>query len=121
MKYLLCIMLIIPVCAIAVTTNYKCSYTSYSDQEGNHKVKEIFEINFIVDRATGKSYMLGNTGSSEVKALESKDRIAFIEVTVSGNIMTTAIDSKHNSVHSRNTIMFGELSPSQYYGECVVK
>lgn len=121
MKYLLLIMLMIPIYAIAETTNYKCNYTSYSDKEGSHKVKEKFELNFIVDRAAEKGYMLGNAGSSEVKVLESKDRIAFIEVTASGNIMTTAIDSKFNSVHSRNTIMYGELLPSQYYGKCVVK
>ena len=77
--------------------------------------------NFIVDSTTGKSYLLGNAGASEVKIFESEDRIAFLEVTGTGNIMSTAIDSKLNSVHSRNTVMFGELMPSQYYGKCVIK
>ncbi len=111
----------IPVCVLAETINYSCNYTSYSNQEGNQKVKDKFELNFIIDRTTGKSYLLGNAGSSEVKALESKDRVAFLEVTATGNIMTTAIDSKFNSVHSRNTVMYGEIVPSQYYGKCVVK
>ena len=121
MKYSLIFMLLLPMSALAETVNYSCNYTSYSDSEGNHKVKDKFELNFIIDRATGKSYLLGNVGSSEVKALESKDRVAFFEITATGNIMTTAIDSKLNSVHSRNTIMYGELLPSQYYGKCVVK
>ena len=121
MKYLLAFLLLLPISVIAETTNYSCNYTSYSDNEGNHKVKDKFELNFIVDSATGKSYLLGNAGSSEVKALEAEDRVAFLEITATGNIMSTAIDSKLNSVHSRNTIMYGELLPSQYYGKCVVK
>ncbi len=121
MKYSLIFILLFPLHAFAETVNYSCNYRSYSNSEGNHKVKDKFELNFIVDRATGKSYLLGNAGSSEVKALESKDRVAFLEVTATGNIMTTAIDSKFNSVHSRNTVMYGELLPSQYYGKCIVK
>ena len=121
MRYLIIFMLLIPIRVIAETVNYSCNYTSYSDSEGNHKVKDNFELNFIIDRATGKSYLLGNAGSSEVKSFESEDRVTFIEVTPTGNIMSTAIDSKLNSVHSRNTIIFGELLPSQYYGKCIVK
>jgi len=121
MKLIVVILFLFPVLAFADTTTYSCNYTSYSDQEGNHKVKKKFELNFIVDKASGKSYMLGNNGSTEVKLLESSDRLAFIEVTATGNIMTTAIDSKLNSVHSRNSVMFGEMLPSQYYGKCEVK
>ena len=121
MRYLLILLLFLPICVIAETVNYSCNYTSYSDSEGNHKVKNKFELNFIIDRATGKSYILGNAGSSEVKAFEAEDRVTFLEVTATGNIMSTAIDSKLNSVHSRNSIMFGELLPSQYYGKCIVK
>jgi len=121
MKYLLIFIFLFPLSAFAETVNYSCNYTSYSNSEGNHKVKDKFELNFIIDRTAGKSYLLGNAGSSEVKALESKDRVAFFEITATGNLMTTAIDSKLNSVHSRNTVMYGELLPSQYYGKCVVK
>lgn len=121
MKYLLLFLLLLPIPVIADTTNYSCNYTSYSDSEGNHKVKDKFELNFIVDSATGKSYLLGNAGSSEVKVLEFEDRISFLEITGTGNIMSTAIDSKLNSVHSRNSILFGEVLPSQYYGKCVIK
>lgn len=121
MKYLLPLLALFPICVMAETTNYSCNYTSYSNSEGNHKVKDKFELNFIIDSKTNKSYLLGNAGSSEVKVLESKDRVAFLEVTATGNIMTTAIDSKLNSVHSRNTIIRSELLPSQYYGKCVVK
>lgn len=120
-KWFLLVLFCMPVLVFAEPTTYSCNYTTTSDQEGNHKIKEKFELNFIVDKAAGKSYLLGNNGSAEVQLLESKDQLAFFEVTATGNIMTTAIDSKLNSVHSRNTVMFGELLPSQYYGKCVVK
>ena len=113
-------LLLFPAIVLAETTTYSCSYTSYSDKKGNHKVKEKFKLNFIVDSA-GKSYMLGNNGSSEVKSLKGENQIAFLEVTATGNIMTTAIDSNLKSVHSRNSIMFGKMIPSQYYGKCVIK
>lgn len=121
MKLIATLLLLLPVLAYAGTTTYSCNYTTYSDQEGNHKVEKTFELNFIVDKPAGKSYLLGNNGSTEVKLLESNDQIALLEVTASGNFMTTAIDSKLNSVHSRNSVMFGEILPSQYYGKCEVK
>jgi hypothetical protein len=121
MKLIATLFFLLPVLAYADTATYSCNYTTYSAQKGNHKVEKKFELNFIVDKAAGKSYMLGNNGSTEVKLLESSDQLAFLEVTSSGNLMTTAIDSKLNSVHSRNSVMFGEMLPSQYYGKCEVK
>ena len=121
MKLIATLFFLFPVLVYADTTTYSCNYTTYSDQEGNHKVEKKFELNFIVDKAAGKSYVLGNNGSTEIKLLESSDQLAFIEVTSTGNIMTTAIDSKLNSVHSRNSVMFGEMLPSRYYGKCEVK
>ncbi len=121
MKLITYFLVLLPVVVLADTTTYSCNYTSYSDQEGRHREKERFELNFIIDKAAGKSYLLGNNGSSEVKMLESDDQLAFLEVTTSGNVMTTAIDSKLNTVHSRNSVLFGEMIPSQYYGKCTVK
>jgi len=121
MKIIVALLFLLPATAFADTTAFLCSYNSYSDQKGNHKVKNKFELNFIVDKATGKSYLMGNNSSSEVKMLESSDQIAFLEVTSTGNIMTTAIDSKQNTVHSRNTVISGEIVPSQYYGKCKIK
>jgi hypothetical protein len=118
MKLIATLLFLLPVLVYADTTTYSCNYTTYSNPKGNHKVEKKFELNFIVDKTAGKSYLLGNNGSAEVKLLESSDQLAF---TATGNIMTTAIDSKLNSVHSRNSVMFGEMLPSQYYGKCEVK
>ena len=121
MKILLATLLLFPILGHADPINYSCKYMSYSNEKGNHKVKETFKLNFIVDKKTGKSYLLGNNGSSEVIAFGGKNRISFIEVTATKNIMSTAIDSNLNSVHSRNTIIAGELLASQYYGKCEIK
>ncbi|MBL4798970.1 MAG: hypothetical protein JKY50_16265 [Oleispira sp.] len=78
-------------------------------------------LNFIVDQESKKSYMLGNNGSTEVKLFESSDQLVFIQLTDTGNIMTTTITRKLKSVHSRNSVMLDELIPSQYYGKCEIK
>ena len=121
MKLVTCLLVLFPAFAFAETSTYICNYTSYSNQQGNHKVKNKFELTFLLDNKTGKSYLLGNNGSSEVELFESTDRLAFMEITQSGNVMTTAIDSLLNSVHSRNLIIAGKIFPSQYYGKCKVK
>lgn len=99
---------------------YECQYTSFSNQKGNHK--EEFNLIFLVDVSAGKSYIVGNNGSSEVNYIDNAAGLSFIEITDSGNVMTTAIDANMKSVHSRNSIgLTGELLPSQYYGSCVQK
>jgi len=62
--------------------------------------------------------MVGNNGSSEVHLVPSPFGPTFIEVTQAGNVMTTAIATDGDSVHSRGTRMQGGLVPSQYYGHC---
>lgn len=121
MKIIIAILFFFPMMVFANTTTYFCNYSSYSNQAGNHKVKNKFQFSFLVDKTTGKAYLLGSIGSSEVEMFVSNDRVAFLEITETGNIMTTAIDSKLNSVHSRNTVLLGEILPSQYYGKCEVK
>jgi hypothetical protein len=104
--------------ALAQTGTYVCNYTTYSDATGNHKVKSSFSLTFIVDKSSNKSYMLGILGTTEVVMIRSIDQIAFIDKTGTGNLMTTSITSNLTSVHSRNTVILGELTPSQYYGKC---
>ncbi|GLO63828.1 hypothetical protein MACH09_43360 [Vibrio sp. MACH09] len=52
----------------------------------------------------------------------SEDQITFVEITGVKNVMTTTMAFDNGkSVHSRNTVSFGDLIPSQYYGSCVDK
>ena len=119
--YLVIFVLLLSSAAYAEVVEYSCDYIKYSNPEGVHNVDGGFKLVFMIDKGTGKSFIRGNSGVEEVAAIPGVDRISFIEVTSTGNIMTTAIDQKLASVHSRNTIIMGELSPSQYYGKCVSK
>lgn len=118
MKYTAIILLLIAFTASAETVTYTCNYPTYSDHDGIHKVEGGFELTFLIDKEKKKSYLIGNNGSSEVLLVPSEEQLAFVEFTKSGNVMSTAIDSKLNSVHSRNSVLYGELLPSQYYGKC---
>lgn len=109
-----------PTFVLGETETIICNYPTYSDQEGNHKVTKKFVLTFIVDKENKITYILGNQGSEKVKMIPSvfEDSISFIEITRSGNVMTTTIDSTGASVHSRNTVINGRIVPTQYYGKC---
>ena len=110
----------IPTLVYGDTETFICNYSTYSDANGNHKVTDKFVLTFIVDMTKKTAIMLGSQGTEEVTLIPSGvgEGISFIEITGAGNVMTTAIDSKGNSVHSRNTILDGGIVPTQYYGKC---
>ena len=109
--------------AYCKTETIICQYPTFSDQEGNHPDKQKFTLTFIVDKENGEAYILGNQGSAHVILVPNKvdGGFTFIEVTPAGNVMTTTIDSKGGTVHSRNTILYGKIVPTQYYGTCEFK
>ncbi len=100
------------------TDTLVCNYQKYATSEGVQSVKKPFVLTFIIDSKNDAAYLVGNNGSSKVQAIPGGGGITFIEITGSGNIMTTTVDSKGVSVHSRHTQIEGEVVPSQYYGVC---
>lgn len=104
--------------AEAATTGYVCKFAVEASPKGLAKQATPFELRYVVDTSTKKAYLLGNAGSSEVEVITNTDGISFVEITNSGNVMVTAISTSGEAVHSRNSIMFKELIPSQYYGKC---
>ena len=119
---LLIMLLTMPVNSFSEPLTYTCTYPTYSDGKRVQKVEKEFKLIFIVDIAKKTAYMVGNMGSTEVSMYPKTNAgLSFIEITGARNIMTTSIDSKLNSVHSRNTIIDGELTPSQYYGACTLQ
>jgi hypothetical protein len=120
-KYIAVLLLLFSGSAFALPITYICDYSTYSDERGNHKITDKFILTFIVDKDTDKSYLLGNNGSSEVYRFESDSQISFLEITGTLNIISTTIDSNMISVHSRNSVLSGDLIPSQYYGKCMLK
>ena len=115
------LVLLFPSLVHSGTIIYICDYPRYSDINGSRDTKGEYRLTFMVDTETSEAYMAGNVGTADVKVYPREGGISFIEFTKSGNIMTTAIDSKGNSVHSRNTILFGELEATQYHGSCEVR
>ena len=125
MKWVVTIMLIIPIfptISFSETDTYVCNYITYCNESGLHEDKKSFKLIFVVDRSNNNAYMVGNMGSTEVSLVPSiAGGITFVEVTPGGNVMTTTISSNGKSVHSRNSIIDGELVPSQRYGICIYK
>ncbi len=99
---------------------YKCYFTNFSDQKGNHK--EILKFTFIVNEANNKAYVVGNFGKEKVIHIDRGNGKTFVEITGLGNVMTTTMDKKMQAVHGRNSVgVMGELIPSQFYGSCIEK
>ena len=105
----------------AKTLTFVCKYPTYSSPDGLESVAEKFELTFILDNETDKAYILGNNGTEEVSMFSSDSGINLIEITGTGNLMTTTITKTGDTVHSRNGVILGDLIPSQYYGQCEIK
>lgn len=111
----------IPICH-AATTSFTCNFPLSASPTGVKKESKLFELRFVSDNQTKKTYLLGNNGSSEVTPFGNQGGgITFVEVTDSGNVMVTAITASGEAVHSRNGIISGKLIPSQYYGKCTIQ
>jgi uncharacterized protein YuzE len=111
--------------AVGAPLTYDCSYTSHSNDKGLKNDSQPFNIKFLVDAEAKKAYIVGNQGSADVIPIPGWEGISFIEITDSGNVMTTTIVTEGTatampSVHSRHTTMTGtgRITPSQYYGTC---
>jgi len=105
--------------ASAAPNSLVCTYDTYSNETGNHKAEDGFILKFIVDTESGKAFMAGNQDIVEVSPVPGPEKsMNFIEITPGGNVMTTVVTSNGKSVHSRNTVLFGDLLPTQYYGHC---
>ena len=104
----------------AATISFTCNFSTVASLSGVKKESKPFEMRFISDTQTKKTYLVGNNGSSEVTAIQNQGGgVTFVETTDSGNVMVTAIATSGQAVHSRNGIMSGKIIPSQYYGNCL--
>lgn len=112
--------------AVAEPMEFRCQFERYASLAGNQFDATNVEVHetdmtlmFIVDPEAGHSYMVGNLGTVKVWAqVVDGTGIVFIETMLSGVVQVTAIDENGNAVHSRHTVMFGELVPQQFYGHC---
>ena len=101
--------------------SFTCNYPTVASQDGLEKASD-FVLRFVVDAEKDTAYFIGNNGSTEVIVIVSiEGSITFVEVTDAKNVMTTTITKGGDSVHSRNSVIWGDLVPSQYYGKCIVQ
>ena len=104
------------------TITFTCDYQLIASEDGLKKPSSEFMLRFVVDTNKNNAYMLGNLGSTEVTIISTgAEGVTFVEVTDTGNVMTTTITKSGDSVHSRNSVVLGDLVPSQYYGKCVIQ
>lgn len=105
--------------ALSETLTYSCRYDSYSNEKGLHKVQDDFRLAFAVNPDKETAQTITDKGKFNVDMLPSpKGGMTFVEVVDGGKVLTTSIDVDGKSVHSRNIILEGRISPSQYYGTC---
>jgi len=109
-----------PSLAFAETTSFSCAFDRVASPDGVKS--EVFKMDFLLDRQNGKAYVLGNNGSSDAEWIPSAYGVTFVERTLAGNVMVTAIQlSTGQAVHSRNTVFEDKIVPTQYYGHCKAK
>jgi len=101
----------------AEVLSYYCSYPNYNDEDGSSK-SDSFNLEFRYDTVTEDAFMVGNNGLSKVGAIKKNEGITFLELLSTGAVQTTTIANNNKSVHSRHTLLWGDLMPSQYYGKC---
>lgn len=97
-----------------------CSFDRQADSESVSRAGD-FGFEITVDTVTGKAYMIGNAGVSELHMVTGSDGVTFLEVLATGAVQSTTIhQNSGTAVHSRHTLLSltNELFPSQYYGTC---
>ena len=102
----------------AMMTKIICSYDKFASVQQVENVIETLQLTFMVDKDTSDAQVVRNDAIRNVELYPTGGGFTFIEITKSGNILTTTVDIHGKSAHSRNTILDGKLVPSQFYGSC---
>lgn len=106
----------------AATITHTCKFTSVASPTEVKQLAESFNIKYLSDTLTQKSYMVGNAGVEQVSVVPNDGGISFVEITGSGNVQVTTIAKSGSAVHSRNTILSQKtLVATQYYGTCTIE
>ena len=96
---------------------FVCVFDKHASPETNRlSSANPLRIEFMVD-GTGHAFAAGRN-VYPVKVIPGDNGVTFLEVLVTGAVQTTTMNTQGKAVHSRHTILAGELVPSQYYGTC---
>ena len=101
--------------------NIRCNYDKFASIQKVDKVVEQFQLTFTVDKETSDAKVIRKNGITDVQLYPTGGGFTFVEINERGNVLTTTVDIYGKSAHSRNTVLDGELIPSQFYGTCDYK
>jgi hypothetical protein len=113
-----------PIHGLCDSVTYTCTYQNYADDKGVHKSEDDLKLIFLVDSSKETAKMVSSDGKSDVNVdmiYSPSGGMALIEKKSGTDVLTTSIDERGRSVHSRNIIVDGQISPAQYYGRCTKK
>jgi hypothetical protein len=113
-----------PIHGLCESETYTCYYQTYADEKGVHKSEDDLKLIFLVDSSKEAAKIVSSDGKSDVNVdmiYSPSGGMAFIEKKSGADVLTTSIDKRGKSVHSRNIIVDGQISPAQYYGRCTKK
>lgn len=117
LKYVVILIMFLPAHAYAETL--VCEFPKYhSKDETRLQTATGFEMTFRYDLITREAFMEGNGGISSVVLREGYAGLTFLEFLPAGAVQSTTVAKNGAAVHSRHTLMFGDLVPTQYYGIC---
>ena len=105
-----------PGSAVADVLTWQCDFDTRTTLEGVES--EPFALEFRVDTSTGIAYMQGNVGLVSVEVFVGDEGFTFIQRVTSGTVQTTTIAASGEAVHSRNTLLLGEIVAGQHFGRC---
>ncbi|TMX33490.1 hypothetical protein DA096_10350 [Vibrio rotiferianus] len=81
MKKIIALLALIPSLVLVDTMTIECTYKEYAQPDGLHTTENDFILKFLIDKETGKSYIMGNNGSAEVISTGTEELLTFLEVT----------------------------------------
>lgn len=118
LKYIVTLLMFLPAHTHAKTL--VCEFPKYHSQDETRlQTASGFEMTFRYDLITREAFMEGNAGISSVVLKVGYDGLTFLEFLPSGAVQSTTVAKNGAAVHSRHTLMIGDLLlPSQYYGSC---
>ena len=119
MKYLIAFLVVILLSKSGYAEALVCNFAKYHSQDENRlQTDSGFGMTFRYDLITREAFMEGNNGISGVTLTDGYDGLTFLEFLPAGAVQSTTVAKSGAAVHSRHTLMFGNLVPTQYYGTC---
>lgn len=114
--FLVSLCMAMPLSVQAEVLTWNCSFEERVDEDGVAMEKML--LIFKVDTISQKAYMEGNVGIVEVGFFLGDEAFSFVQDVASGAVQTTTITRDGAVVHSRNTVLFGEIVAAQHFGHC---